>query len=65
MLKHRGKEKIKIQYEITIERVKYLPKELNGSTIFIEWKRGSKIGGTSKRALVTDQTGNWKVSKKK
>jgi hypothetical protein len=39
MLKHRGKEKIKVSYEVVIRKAVNLEKSLFGSTIYIEWKR--------------------------
>ena len=59
-VKHRGKEKIKVEFEVTIIRAKNLDKSLNGSTIFIEWRRGShKQAGTTRRVLVTNGNSGW------
>ena len=47
------KDKVKIKYEITVKKITKLPEKLNGSTIFILWRRGSrKNQGLTKRALV-------------
>lgn len=61
MLKHRGKEKIKAQFTVTFHSLKKLDKKLNGSTVYIEWKRSSKPGcnGITKRALVANGDANW------
>src|SRR4051812_38736104 len=61
MLKHRGKEKVKVQFTVTFHSIKKLEKKLNGSTVFIEWKRSSKPGcnGMTKRALVSNGDANW------
>lgn len=61
MLKHRGKEKIKAQFTVTFHGIKKLEKSLNGSTVYIEWKRSSKPGcnGITKRALVSNGDANW------
>ena len=59
-MKHRGKEKIKVEYEVTLVRAKNLDKALNGSTIFIEWRRGSaSLCGTTRRVLVQNQCAGW------
>eukprot|EP01118_Nematostelium_gracile_P011476 TRINITY_DN4074_c0_g2_i1.p1 TRINITY_DN4074_c0_g2~~TRINITY_DN4074_c0_g2_i1.p1 ORF type:complete len:434 (-),score=125.67 TRINITY_DN4074_c0_g2_i1:24-1325(-) len=59
-IKHRGKEKIKVEFNVTIVRAKNLDKALNGSTIFIEWRRGSnRISGTTRRVLVNNSTAGW------
>ncbi len=56
MLKHRGKEKIKVHFEIHLRKASNLDKSFHGTTVFIEWKRGSRrCTGTSKRALVTSK----------
>jgi hypothetical protein len=60
LFKHRGKEKMKIFFEITFHKVTGLEKKLNGSTIFIHWKRGSRKNlGNSKRALVSKGEAKW------
>lgn len=59
-IKHRGKEKIKLGFEIIILKAHHLEKGLNGSTIFIQWRRGSKKkSGTTKRALVNSSECTW------
>lgn len=59
-VKHRGKEKLKVAFDVVLERATNLDSKLNGSTVFIEWKRGSKrVAGTTKRALVTNEQAVW------
>lgn len=54
MLKHRGKEKVKIDFSIQVHRVANLP-DFNGSTVFLAWRRGSKSkSGTTQCVLVKD-----------
>lgn len=61
VLKHRGKEKIKVGFSITFLNIKKVDKSLNGSTVFLDWKRSSKPGcsGFTKRALVSNTEANW------
>lgn len=54
------KDKVKIKYEITVKKITKLPEKLNGSTIFILWRRGSrKNQGLTKRALARDCLATW------
>lgn len=60
MLKHRGKEKIKVSFDIVVRKASNLDKSLNGTTVYIEWRRGSKRAtGMTKRALVTKNEAVW------
>src|SRR5690242_19093987 len=60
MLKHIGKEKVKVSFEVTIVRAFNLEKSLNGSTVYIQWRRGSKsASGMTTRALVSKNEAYW------
>jgi hypothetical protein len=58
-IKHRGKEKIKVQYDIIVQRAVKLDKGLNGATAFVEWKRGKSNSGFTKRVLVSKNEAVW------
>lgn len=64
MFKHRGKEKIKVQFDIMLKKVTQLDKSLNGSTVFVEWKRkgGTQASGMTKRSLVAKNEATWNES---
>lgn len=56
------KEKIKIEFTVTVKKVTNLgsTKIRDGATLFLEWKRGSrKNAGTTKRALVNGNEAQW------
>lgn len=49
-----------MSFDLTIDKVTNLDKSLNGTTVFVEWRRGShKNTGITKRALVTKLEANW------
>jgi len=61
MFKHRGKEKVKVIFDITFERAFHLDSGLNGSTVFLAWRRGSKKkSGMTKKALVKQNEAIWR-----
>lgn len=61
MFKSRGKDKIKLSFEIVAERAFNLEKSLNGSTIYVAWRRGSKNNsGITKRVLVNKNEAIWR-----
>ncbi|EGG19477.1 C2 calcium/lipid-binding region-containing protein [Cavenderia fasciculata] len=53
MKSHKGKDKFKVKVEVVIKKVTNL-KELNGSSVFIQWKRGSssKSSGDTSHLMV-------------
>eukprot|EP00727_Mastigamoeba_balamuthi_P000318 m51a1_g10283 hypothetical protein (699) ;mRNA; r:85662-88605 len=52
-LAHRGKEKVKVEFDVHVRRVTNL-KGRSGSTVFINWRRGTNANtGMTKSALVT------------
>ena len=60
MFKHRGKEKIKVAFDFVIEKAFNLDPSMNGSTIYITWRRGSNTkSGMTKRALVSKNEAYW------
>lgn len=61
----KSKEKIKIEFTITVKKITNLStvKVMDGATVFLEWKRGSrKNAGTTKRALVNGNEAQWNES---
>jgi len=55
-----GKDKVKIHFDLQVKKINRLPDRLNGSTLFILWRRGSKKNsGQTKRALVKDGEATW------
>lgn len=60
MLLHRGKEKVKMTFDVNVMKVSGLEKKYNGSTLFLEWKRGSRKNSSStKRAFVAKNEAFW------
>ncbi len=60
MLLHRNKEKVKMTFDVNIVKVSNLDKKYNGSTLFVEWKRGSRKNSSStKRAFVSKNEAFW------
>lgn len=46
--------------EIQVKKVTNLGKELNGSTVFLSWRRGTKkTSGDTKRVLANKQEAVW------
>ena len=55
-----GKDRVKVFFECTIKKVTNLAENLNGSTLYIEWRRGARNNsGMTKRALVRDREAQW------
>src|SRR5690625_3950643 len=55
-----GLDKVRIQFNFTVKKVSRLPERMNGSTVYIMWRRGSKQNsGMTKRALVKDAEAVW------
>ena len=57
------KDKVKIHFDLQVKKINRLPERLNGSTLFLLWRRGSKKhSGQTKRALVKDGEATWEES---
>ncbi len=55
-----SKEKVKIKFEVHVKKIYKLPERMNGSTLLVMWRRGSKKNsGLTKRALVKDAAAHW------
>ncbi|KAL6046281.1 hypothetical protein QOT17_022293 [Balamuthia mandrillaris] len=57
------KDRVKIRYLVTVKRATAVPEKLNGCTLFLAWRRGSKKNsGLTKRALVRNHQASWDES---